>query len=134
MDLFPKQAGGLYPTPRKISEGGARNDENLNIHSSFKLPPLILVESVGFEPTMAGLQNQCLPNLATIPNKNQNIALPLCFVVYKKIGRSGETRTHDPLRVKQPLLPLSYASKAGVGFRVSGVRFFPDTRHLSPHT
>jgi hypothetical protein len=27
VDLFPKQAGGLYPTPRKIYEGGARNEE-----------------------------------------------------------------------------------------------------------
>jgi hypothetical protein len=32
VDLFPKQAGGLYPTPRKIYEGGARNDEK---YSSF---------------------------------------------------------------------------------------------------
>ena len=87
---------------------------------------------MGFEPTISGLQNQCLANLATTPNKNQNIALPLCFVVHQKIGRSGETRTHDPLLVKQPLLPLSYASMAGVGFQVSEKILTPVTSHPTP--
>ncbi len=72
---------------------------------------------------MAGLQNQCLANLATTPNKNQIIALLNClFSLRINFGRSGETRTHDPLLVKQPLLPLSYASKlvSRFGFCLSG--------------
>lgn len=102
------------------------------LRSSFRLLHSILMESEGLEPSMTGVQSQCLPNLATIPKKNQNIAfLSAISVLHQKFGRSGETRTHDPLLVRQPLLPLSYASKSGVRCQVSGkgrkVFLTPDT-------
>ena len=61
---------------------------------------------------MTGVQSQRLANLATTPMKNQTIAfLFACLVYLQKFGRSGGTRTHGPLLVRQPLWPLSYASK-----------------------
>lgn len=63
-----------YTEKNRNDECRTMNDElNFIQRSSLRLHLSLLVESVGLEPTMTGVQNQRLANLATTPTKNQTI-------------------------------------------------------------